>query len=412
MEANQIDITDDCESSGDNRSSDFFLDPCYSASISSSPSNYSCSDSPALPVSIHLFRYHALRLHDNPALMAALSRPNTQFRAVFVLDPWFTEHTGDSKRFGVNRLKFLMECLHDLYNQLDALGLRLYVVRGQVTSSLATLCQEWNVCHLTYQKSQEPHSDTEENAIKEMAAMMGIQVNHFHGHTLYEPSDLLKLSESDTPQDSSSNKQVLTLKAFRSILSKVKAPPVPLPGPTVKNHYKEDDAPFMLFQKFQIPTLSSLGYDMESSHDSSWKGGETEAMKRLDVYCKIRTQPFQNTYDCLFDKTSLSPYVRFGCLSVRYLWHHFKQLAVQDNSKITLCQDVTTKLLQREFYFVVSSQVPNFDSDRENPLCLQFPWEHDPELFHRWKTGMTGYPWIDAAIRQMLQEGWIHHLLR
>lgn len=57
-------------------------------------------------------------------------------------------------------------------------------------------------------------------------------------------------------------------------------------------------------------------------------------------------------------------------------------------------------------------QVPNYDTIENNPICLRLPWEYDPEMFSRWKEGRTGYPWIDAAMRQLHKEGWIHHCLR
>ena len=379
---------------------DSFLDS-YSASVSSSPSSDSGGYlTERLPVSLHWFRCFSLRLHDNPALMASLSRPQTQFRAVFVLDPWFTE---SDCRFGTTRLKFLLECLHDLSNQLEALGLRLYIAQGQTTAVLASLCQEWGVTYLSYQKSQEPRSKVEERTMHEMASMMNIEVEEFHNHTLYSPDDLLQINEG---------KPVLTFKDFRTLLSKLKPPPAPIPGPSLKQRYIEDSSPMFVAQKFQIPSLASLGCDDVQLGTGPWVGGESEVLKRLDTYCATRSKPFNRPVDCLFDKTSLSPYVRFGCLSVRHFWHYVRKLAATDKSKLMLVQDVSSKLLQREFYFLVSSQVPNFDTDKQNPLCIQLPWDYDAELLRRWKAGMTGYPWIDAAIRQMLKEGWIHHLLR
>ena len=56
--------------------------------------------------------------------------------------------------------------------------------------------------------------------------------------------------------------------------------------------------------------------------------------------------------------------------------------------------------------------MPHFDSCKGNPLCFQLPWERDSAMFDKWRRGMTGYPWIDAAMRQMRTEGWIHHCLR
>ena len=58
------------------------------------------------------------------------------------------------------------------------------------------------------------------------------------------------------------------------------------------------------------------------------------------------------------------------------------------------------------------TQVPNYDITENNPICLQLPWDTDPALFSLWKEGRTGYPWIDAAMRQLKKEGWIHYHLR
>ena len=58
------------------------------------------------------------------------------------------------------------------------------------------------------------------------------------------------------------------------------------------------------------------------------------------------------------------------------------------------------------------TQVPNFDCKHHNPICFQLPWGEDSNLVEVWKEGRTGFPWIDAAMRQLKKEGWIHHCLR
>ena len=370
---------------------------CYSASISSSTSSLNSISS--IPTSLHWFRLCALRLHDNPGLMAALRNPNTQLRCVVILDKWFI-----GGKFNVNRLRFLLECLHDLHEQLRGLGLNLYVIQGQTTSALYTLMEEWNVVHLTYQRSHEPHSENEEKTINEMAASKGIKVETFHGHTLYNPLDLLKAN---------GEKPVMNLKDFRALISKVQSPDLPIPAPSLnKDRIEEDDTPAIVLSRYQIPKMESFGYENEELRTNSWIGGEREALERLENYCIVRSKPYEKPTDYLFDKSSLSPYIRFGCLSIRYFWHYVKDRHMNDNSLLQLYQQVISKLLQREFYFLVAYQVPNFDSDENNPVCLPLPWEWDIELFHRWKAGSTGYPWIDAGIRQMLKEGWIHDSVR
>ena len=369
----------------------------YLASSSASPS-------PSLPpasTSLHLFRLSSLRLHDNPALCAALKHPGTQFKGIFIVDPWFM--TGNRK-FGVNRWRFLIECLHDIQRQLNAMNLHLYVARGLTTAVLSRMCEEWDVVHLTYQTSCEPNSAVEENAIDELCSNLGVTVEKFRSHSLYDSASVVELNNGSP---------VLTFKNFSSLFPKLGHPSPPIPVPTPTYGYFEDDPSPLVMQSYQIPTLSELGFsDGEQCGTNPWVGGETEALKRLPRYCEIRKTKFEDPSDMLLDQSSLSPYIRFGCLSVRHFWHYVYNLAIVDSKYDALRKEVVAKLLQREFYFVVASQVPNFESDCNNSICLPFPWENDSELLRKWNLGLTGYPWIDAAISQLHQEGWIHHHLR
>ena len=368
----------------------------YLASSSASPS----PSLPSLSTSLHLFRLNSLRLHDNPALCASLNRPGTQFKGVFILDPFFTS---GGRKYGVNKWRFLIECLQDLKRQLMAMNLQLYVARGLSTAVLSKLCKEWDVVHLTYQASCEPKSSIEESAIDELCSNLDIEVEKFHTHSLYNPSSIIELN---------GGKPITTFKEFSSLFPKLGHPLPPLPPLNLKYGYFEDDTPHSVLLNYQIPTLSELGFNHEQLGTNPWIGGETEALKRLEVYCSTRKNPFKDPVDMLFDKTSLSPYIRFGCLSVRHFWYYVQNLSSKDKRLETLRKDVVAKLLQREFYFIVSSQVSNFESDIDNWICLPLPWESDTDLLYKWTQGLTGYPWIDAAIKQLHQEGWIHYQLR
>lgn len=70
------------------------------------------------------------------------------------------------------------------------------------------------------------------------------------------------------------------------------------------------------------------------------------------------------------------------------------------------------QLLWREFFYAAASRNPNFDRMFGNPICLQIPWEKNLEALAKWASGKTGFPWIDAIMNQLRQEGWIHHLCR
>lgn len=70
------------------------------------------------------------------------------------------------------------------------------------------------------------------------------------------------------------------------------------------------------------------------------------------------------------------------------------------------------QLLWREFFYATATNNPCFDKMEGNPMCVQIPWDRNPEALAKWAEGRTGFPWIDAIMTQLRQEGWIHHLAR
>ena len=125
--------------------------------------------------------------------------------------------------------------------------------------------------------------------------------------------------------------------------------------------------------------MEELGFLGETLYTNHWIGGESEALRKLLIYYQLRSQPSSNPVgaifcvsytmsvrvppptspqvDQLFDKSSLSPYIRFGCLSVRYFLWNLKCYAKSNPKLECLLKEVVSKLLQREFFLIVASQV-------------------------------------------------------
>lgn len=79
----------------------------------------------------------------------------------------------------------------------------------------------------------------------------------------------------------------------------------------------------------------------------------------------------------------------------------------------TINKKILGQLIWREYFYTMSVQNPNYGQMRNNPICLNIPWSTpNDEAVLRWKLGRTGIPIIDAAMRQLLAEGWLHHTLR
>lgn len=196
---------------------------------------------------------------------------------------------------------------------------------------------------------------------------------------------------------------------------------------------------------FSVPTLASLGMDPVSAGataESLVPGGESAGLTRLSNVCsrvsyiatfeKPKTSPSTFTEDP--STTLLSPYLKFGCLSVRRVWWDTQAAITQHKGKKSdIPENFHGQLLFREMYAVVERAtgdayqgvrgnevarymdwyLPNV-YDKEGKLILPRP-KGDPVSEERWAAfveGRTGFPWIDALVRQLRATGWIHHLGR
>uniref|UniRef100_A0A9J8CY65 Cryptochrome circadian regulator 2 n=1 Tax=Cyprinus carpio carpio TaxID=630221 RepID=A0A9J8CY65_CYPCA len=355
--------------------------------------------------SVHWFR-KGLRLHDNPALQEALNGADT-VRCVYILDPWFA----GSANVGINRWRFLLESLEDLDTSLRKLNSRLFVVRGQPADVFPRLFKEWNVTRLTFEYDSEPYGKERDAAIIKMAQEYGVETLVRNTHTLYSPDRIIEMNNHSPP---------LTFKRFQAIVNRLELPRKPLPTITqeqmarcrtriLDNHD----------ERYGVPSLEELGFKTfkgDSSH--VWKGGETEALERLNKHLDRKAwvanfeRPRINAQSLFASPTGLSPYLRFGCLSCRVFYYNLRDLYMKLRRHSSPPLSLFGQLLWREFFYTAATNNPNFDRMEGNPICVQIPWDHNPEALAKWAEGRTGFPWIDAIMTQLRQEGWIHHLAR
>ncbi|KAK2705320.1 hypothetical protein QYM36_017382, partial [Artemia franciscana] len=322
------------------------------------------------------------------------------FYAVFILDTWFVKQA----TVGVNRWRFLLDSLSDLDASLKNLGSRLYVLRDSPENVFNTIIKDWNVKALTFESDTEPYAKSRDETIRKLAKSHHVEVHEYCSHTLYNPNEIIQANNGATP---------MTYQKFESLVKKIGHPKSPLDSPiSIPSNIHSIDG-----KKYLVPTLDDLEVDQTGLGPHLYRGGETEALKRLEM--KLKRQE----WICKFSKpqtspnslepstTVLSPYLKFGCISPRLFYH--KLLSVISGKKHTEPPtSLVGQLLWREFFYTVGSVTPNFDQIQGNKICKQIPWSDDPELLEAWKLGKTGYPFIDAVMTQLRTEGWIHHLAR
>ncbi|MGH0173089.1 UNVERIFIED_CONTAM: hypothetical protein FKN15_064421 [Acipenser sinensis] len=302
------------------------------------------------PNSIHWFR-KGLRLHDNPALKEAVRGAGT-VRCVYFLDPWFA----GSSNLGLNRWRFLLQCLEDLDASLRKLNSRLFIIRGQPAN-------EWKISRLTFEYDSEPFGKERDVAIKKLASEAGVEVLVKTSHTLYDLDRISELNGGQPP---------LTYKRFQTLVSRMEPPELPVEPLSVAfmggcvTPVSDDHS-----DKYGVPSLEELGFDTEGLASAVWPGGETEALARIEHHLERKVK-----------KHSSPPLSLYG------------------------------QLLWREFFYAAATANPRFDKMEGNPICVRIPWDRNPEALAKWAEGKTGFPWIDAIMTQLRQEGWIHHLAR
>ena len=407
-----------------------------------------------------------LRVHDNPALTAACADASSVI-PVFVLDPWFMS----PDRVGVNRVRFLLESLKDLDENLKAKGSKLLVIHGDPTRVIPAALREWQCTRLCFEKDTEPYALKRDTAVLELAKKLNIEVHSPSSHTLYDLELLLAKCPKKEPPTAYSS--------FLKIASSLGS--VPKPEPTLStipvlidsgdSKYLSKDVSSLVEMLGScatghgIPSLEQLGYpSLEITEGFPARGGETEGLRRLRATLgqknyvaefkkpstnptqlwsrlteafggsssggtkmnpfeaakknsSVKTEPNDNvTLNELMAPatTALSPYMKFGCVSARTFYWELHDLLNNElkgkHSKPP--ESLEGQLLWREFYYLCAFGTKSFDKMEGNRICRQIPWTWDEERLVAWEQGKTGFPWIDASMHQLKQEGWMHHLSR
>lgn len=289
---------------------------------------------------------------------------------------------------------------------------RLYVLRGRPKDLFPKVFKEWNVTLMTYEAETEPFNQRRDDLVKVHAEQFKVNLQEHISHTLFNPNYLLEKNENEVP---------MRYQSFMKLIDNVDVPkPLEISGKhKLKNEHQplKDNDENANSKCYDLPKLSQFPINEEDLGPSLYPGGEIEALNRLESvlsnkswvreFEKPKTAP--NSIEP--STTVLSPYISNGCLSVRLFYQKLKEILSKGrHTKPPV--SLMGQLMWREFYYVAATAEKKFDKMAENSICRQIPWNHDESLLRAWAHGRTGYPFIDAIMRQLRQEGWIHHLAR
>ena len=321
-----------------------------------------------------------LRLADNPALTAAAARGTVI--PVFV---WAPEEE-DSWAPGAASRWWLHHSLVALEHALDQHGLQLVIRRGPADAALAGLMAETGADAVFWNRRYEPAATARDGALKR--SLPGAQ--SFNGSLLHEPWTVT--TGAGTPY------RVVT--PFWRTLQDMGPPHGPLPTPRLALPHRHPRS----LRPHDLGLLPDVAWD--DGLAACWTPGEAGAAEALEAFSQ-RAARYADDRDLPARPSSrLSPHLHHGELSPRQVWHAVAR-AVGAAAEPYLRQ-----LAWREFAYHLLYHHP---ASAEHPLSPGFdhmPWRHDPAALAAWQAGRTGYPLVDAGMRQLWQTGWMHNRVR
>lgn len=324
-----------------------------------------------------------LRLSDNPALAAALEQGKAVI-PLFILDPRLLA----SPYAGQNRMAFLFDGLRTLDNDLRGRGSALIMRQGDPLAALHTLRREIGADRIFAEADVSPYARRrDERIMRELPLVLT------PGVTVHSPEQLHKAD--GTPYT------VFT--PFSRMWRSLPFPGKPLPAP--------ERLP-------ALPPIERLSLPETPRHpsDSPFPAGELQAQRQLEKFTGSTIDGYveeRNRMD-LEGTSGLSPYLRFGMISARQAaWAaHEAEAQAADASACRGAETWLNELIWREFYAAILYYFPYVRRTAFRPELRDIPWQNDPDDFAAWVEGRTGYPVVDAGMRQLNATGWMHNRAR
>ncbi len=340
-------------------------------------------------VVIHWFR-RDLRLTDNTALHHA-AKEAEQVVPVYLLSTWKRTHHWT----GAKRQQFLCGSLASLAGNLEAIGSRLILRAGDARAELKRLIQESRAEALYFNNDYDPFSRETEKQVQGLCRELGIECHGFKDRVLHDPGEVL--TGDGEPY------RVFTPYS-RNWLAQDK--PSPLPRVTHLG-----PPPELLSEP--LPTLEH--WYLASENAAILEAGERAARTRLkqftaseglEHYAKRRDLPAGRT------TSRLSQDLRFGLTGIRELYARCQRATEAHPHAADSAQTFIKELAWREFHLAILWHHPEVLDEEFHPGWRGLPWPGSEAHFERWSAGLTGFPIVDAGMRELLQTGFMHNRVR
>lgn len=332
-----------------------------------------------------------LRLHDNPALMAAL-KTNCPIIPVYILEEPRPLPLGGASRW------WLHHSLSALNRSLREAGAALVLKRGSAKEVLQQLIAQTGAKYVFWNRRYDAAGITVDKEVKESLSKAGITCESFNSHLLFEPWTI-------------KNKQGKPFQVFTRFWNyclEQGSIPRPLLSPRQINGM---DFPSDVLETWGLlPTKPDWAHGLRET----WQPGEVVAVAKLQEFLKnlIVSYKDDRNFPDLKATSHLSPHLTWGEISPRVIYYGLMQM-MQTNPKIEQGgYSFLSEIGWREFSYHLLFHFPEMPTTSLRSQFRNFPWREDEALFTLWTKGLTGYPIVDAGMRDLWQTGWMHNRVR
>ena len=340
-----------------------------------------------------------LRIDDNLGLSTAAAQSD-RVVGVFCLDPHILE--GDD--IAPARVTYMIGCLQELQQHYQKLGSQLIVLQDKPETAIANLAQTLKATAVFWNLDVEPYAQKRDRAVQDALEAKGIEIKNFWDQLLHAPGEILTKS-SNSPY-----------KVYTPFWRSWVKEPKPVVAALVKQlqgltKAEEKQASAVAIA---LPSAQELGY--EWSNPLLLEPGATAAQERLEEFCDraIYCYDEERNFPYVDGTSTLSAALKFGAIGIRTVWQATVEVRENCRSEEASNGVITwqKELAWREFYQHCMFFFPELAQGAYRDEFKDFPWDNDRAKFAAWCEGKTGYPIVDAAMRQLNQTGWMHNRCR
>ncbi len=329
------------------------------------------------------------RISDNPALFAA-----SKHKSLLPVFIWSPEEEGPWEPGGAASW-WLHRSLIDLDRNLKQKNSSLHVCRGNTLDHLEKVIKQTGAAAVYWNRRYEPKIIERDSKIKRSLIDDGIYAESFNSSLLNEPWEVLK--KDGTPyQVYTAYWKVAKLKIKKTdTSSRVKMPPLP-------NNFKTESN----IDRLNLnPTIT-----WDDGFKKFWQPGEAHGKKLISNFLKTKIKTYNTSRDlpAISGTSLLSPYLHFGNISPRKVWSLVTNTPHNDDNS----QQFLKELIWREFAAQLLYHFPHTDKLPLRDAYRKFPWKNSAAKLASWQQGKTGYPIVDAGMRQLWHIGWMHNRVR